>query len=139
MFLVVTLAGALVQVPGVLMDYAKVGQGAAVRDGAATTEARQWTWRAAPLVMNASALVKAVPDNMAYVTGLRPRPAIPPAAVGDRSFSQQFAFSLDLWWLYLFYLGALSRPGIAMVVLSFGAAIVLCARGLARSARALTD
>ena len=137
LFLAVTGAGLIVQMPGVLMDYAKVGQETAIRDGAATTEARQWTWRAAPLLMNAAALVSAVPDNMAYVTGVRPRPAIPPGAAHDRSFSQQFAFSLDLWWLYLFYLGALSRFGIAMVVLVFTAAIVVCARGLERSARTM--
>ena len=39
------------------------------------------------------------------------RIAIPPVSrIGEevqRDFSQQFSFSLDFWWFYLFYLGVM--------------------------------
>lgn len=125
---VVMTVGVIVQVPGVLVDYAKVSQAAAARDGAATTETRQWSWGHAPMVLNTHALMTALPDNVAYVTGARPAPATEAArADDDRSFSQQFAFSLDLWWLYLYYLGALPRAGVAGVLIVFVLAIGWCA------------
>lgn len=59
------------------------------------------------------------------------------AADDDRGFSQQFAFSLDMWWLYLFYLGALPpRP----IVWSIVTAIVVFAAVMGhRPARLLSE
>ena len=35
-----------------------------------------------------------------------PPPLIEPPDGSARDFSAQFAYSLDFWWVYLFYLGA---------------------------------
>ena len=125
-----TSIGILVQLPGVMVDYAKVGQA----NAADRTEAeRQWNWAASPLALNARAMTSAVPDNFGYATGLQPVPRIArPAGATDRTFSQQFAFSLDFWWLYLFYLGLLPRAGVGIAIAAFVVWIVLCARGLGR-------
>ena len=110
------LTGFVIQWPGVLMDYAKVSQSAAAGVDAPTRSARQWEWRESMLVLNARAAWHAVPANIRYVAGLETPPHPPaPADAGDRSFSQQFAFSLDWWWLYLFYMGAISRFVVAIV------------------------
>jgi hypothetical protein len=109
----------------VLVDYAKTGQAAAMQEATIGLDARQWEWTRSPLVVNARALAQALPDNMAYLTGRRPVPSI--ARTGneaDRSFSQQFSFSLDLWWLYLFYLGVFSSVEVALVGVA-GVATVL--------------
>jgi hypothetical protein len=130
---VVLAVGILVQLPGVLIDYAKASQSAAASQGRFTTEARQWEWRASPLVLNARALVHALPENIDYVLGRRPVPAIqPPSGEADRGFSQQFSFSLDLWWLYLFYLHAVPRSVVLVLVLSFAVFVGVCSRRLAR-------
>ena len=102
-FVCVTGLGLCLQLPGVLIDYAKVSQSL---ERPFTTEERQWRWAASPLVLNTHALVRALPENASYLLGERQPPAVRPASdEEDRSFSQQFSFSLDLWWLYLFYLG----------------------------------
>ncbi len=130
---VVLAIGALVQLPGVLVDYAKVSQAAtANRDGFSTLE-RQWSWEAAPLVLNARAAAEAVPANVNYVLG---RAAVPrvnaPASAEDRSFSQQFGFSLDFWWLYLFYMGVLPRAGVFAVAAAGLAWTLVCLARLGR-------
>jgi hypothetical protein len=104
-FVWVTGLGLVLQLPGVLIDYAKVSQSL---ERPFTTEERQWRWAASPLVLNTHALVRALPENATYLLGARQPPAVRPASdEEDRGFSQQFSFSLDLWWLYLFYLGVL--------------------------------
>ena len=133
---VVLGVGIAVQLPGVLMDYAKVSQAAATTRGGFSTVERQWAWEAAPLVLNAQATIEAVPANVLYVTGLAPIPAIDAAAdADDRGFSQQFAFSLDFWWLYLFYMGALSRVGLLTVVAAGLGFITFSGWALVRSRR----
>ena len=129
--LVLALVGGLgfvIQLPGVLIDYAKVSQAVGSMQRPFTTEERQWRWEASPLVLNARALERAWPDNVDYLFGRRPPPAVVVSAgEADRSFSQQFSFSLDVWWLYLYYLHVLSRPAVAMVIAGFAAAIGLVA------------
>jgi hypothetical protein len=133
-FAAVTTIGVLVQVPGVLMDYAKVSQAAAIQNGALSTADRQWAWRASPLVLNAQALVTAVPDNISYVVGRVPPPAVAaPAGDDDRGFSQQFAFSLDFWWLYLFYLGLLPSWALLLLLVAAACWVILCGRHLVRA------
>jgi hypothetical protein len=112
--------GFAIQVPGVCIDYAKVSQSLGAVQQPFTTEDRQWRWEAAPLVLNTRALVHALPDNVDYLLGRRqPPPVAAPVEEADRSFSQQFSFSLDLWWLYLYYLHVFSRSAVAMVVAAF--------------------
>ncbi len=137
-FWAVTGVGFVVQVPGVLLDYAKVSQQAAASGLATSAQVQPWEMTTAPLALNTRALPGAVSDNIAYVLGRRTPPSIAaPAGEQDRSFSQQFAFSLDLWWLYLFYMGVFSRLGLAVVA---GTLVALtCAIGwrLTASIRAL--
>jgi hypothetical protein len=78
-------------------------------------------------------MATAVPENVGYVAGLRPVPRISrPGSDADRDFSQQFAFSLDFWWLYLFYLGLLPRAGVAAAMAAFAVWVALFARGVGR-------
>lgn len=138
-FLVIGLPGFVLQLPGVLADYAKVSQAAATERGGFTTAERQWDWHAAPLVLNTQALATAVPANLSYMTGRRPAPVIgTPAGDADRGFSQQLAFSLDFWWLYLFYLHGLSRTIMWVIVGGFLIGIGFSGRALARAVRMAT-
>jgi len=96
-----------VQLPAVLVDFTKVGYTKEV--GPLTWEQRTWTWRAAELTLNTKASLKAVPTNLGYLARNK-RPVLQEPHGEARDFSEQFAFSLDFWWLYLFYLGAVSAP-----------------------------
>jgi hypothetical protein len=129
---IVTGVGLVVQVPGLLVDYAKVSQAAGESRPAFTIAERQWRWEAASLVMNTRAMMRAVPENVDYVTGRRPVPARQTsAAEGDQSFSQQFRFSLDFWWLYLHYMNVLPRVAVLLLTAMFAAAIVYWGKRLA--------
>ena len=88
----------LVQVPGVLVDFSKVGRTSEV--GNPTLDERRWTWEASGLYLNTRASLAAIPENLKNLaTGNRP--AVKPAQADARDFSDQFAFSLDFWWVYL--------------------------------------
>ena len=127
---IATSLGIVVQLPGVLVDYAKVSQAASAE---MTIRERQWSWEVSPLVLNTRAMATAVPNNVGYVAGLRPIPRIArPGSEDDRGFSQQLAFSLDFWWLYLFYLGLLPRAGVAAAMAAFAVWVALFARGVGR-------
>ena len=105
-----------VQVPGVLVDYSKIQNDYARRTDGYSIAMSRYSWPATPLVLNTKAALTAVPLNLRYVLGAEPVPTV--ALAGDptrRDFSQQFVFSLDFWWLYLFYLGAV--PGALAVLL----------------------
>ena len=102
---VVALLSCVVQVPGVLVDFSKVRVNFA-RDMNVTYETHLHQWSTSPLALNIRASVDAVPRVVRQMIGAEPRPPV----TGDpgrqaRDFSQQFAFSLDFWWVYLFYLG----------------------------------
>jgi hypothetical protein len=132
LFAAVVAVGVILQIPGVMLDYAKVSQSAAYAEGAFSTSERQWNWRASPLVMNTRVLGTRVSENMQYLAGTRPVPAVEaPQSDEDRGFSQQFAFSLDFWWLYLFYFGALSRTAVLVLagLLVTGAIVALAKLG----------
>jgi hypothetical protein len=137
-FLAVTFVGMVIQMPGVLVDYAKVSQELARRHGAVSTSSRQWEWSASPISMNTQQLVTALPDNLSFVFGRRTPPRVSTTGgAGDRSFSQQFGFSLDFWWLYLFYLGAVGRAGLFAIVIVLAGSLWVCSAQLHRAARAL--
>jgi hypothetical protein len=98
-----------VQLPGVLVDYSKVSVAWARLYAAGTVPDRRVTWSASPLLLNTKAAMEAVPRNARYVAGLDAPPRAAAGPAESRDFAQQFAFSLDFWWLYLFYLGAWGR------------------------------
>ena len=106
----------LVQAPGVLVDFSKVGYVPEL--GPLTRDERIWTWRGSGLRLNAGAVAERVPLNLRYLTGAADPPTIQSADARAAQFSDQFAFSLDFWWLYLFYARAISAPtAVAAVVL----------------------
>ena len=121
---------ALVQVPGVLVDFAKVRVAYARQFQAGPYEDRMHTWRACPLALNTRASITAVPATLRQLSGLEPRPLVQDAAGdGSRSFSQQFAFGLDFWWVSLFYLDIIS--GLTSMVIGAALALVTLVAGLA--------
>jgi hypothetical protein len=88
----------LVQIPGVLVDFSTAG----IAAGQPSQYLRRDEWRWSPVWLNARFAATAVPANLRYVTG-RDRPPVSDAG----SLSDRLGFSLNLWWLYLFYLGIL--------------------------------
>ncbi len=120
------VASIVVQLPGVLVDFSKVGASRVI--GARTQAERQWTWDASGLVINTRASLAAVPENAGRLaTG--ERPAVKAGEATTRDFSDQFAFSLDFWWMYLFYLGALpAMAAVACGLLSAGTVAFLAGR-----------
>jgi hypothetical protein len=115
------LVSAIVQLPGVLVDFSKVGS--TPETARRTLQERRWDLSSTALVVNTRASLELVPRNVGYLAGASPRPAVTPAAGFARDFSQQFAFSLDFWWLYLFHLGTVPAP----VALLLGAIPIGCA------------
>ena len=116
----------IVQIPAVLVDFSKVGSARVI--GPRTEAERQWTWEASGLAINTRASRAAIPENgRRLFTG--ERPPVRPGQSSTRDFSDQFAFSLDFWWLYLFYLRAVSAPAAAALGLAgFGAATLFAWR-----------
>ncbi len=115
----IAVLSAIVQVPGVLVDFAKVSVAYSRAGGGYDREARLYTWRESGITLNAIAAASLVPDNLRYVArGTRPAIATAPVADDDRDFAQRFDFSLDFWWLYLYYLGAI--PAVVALTLAAG-------------------
>lgn len=132
--------GLLVQLPGVLVDYSKVGASLAALsmpsdESGVVAETPSRRWAAAPIVLNARALRGGAPANFRYVSGRDVPPYITPADADDRSFSAQFAFSLDLWWMYLYYIEALSRRSVLLIVVLFTSVSAVAAWRLAVNLR----
>ena len=113
-----------VQLPGVLVDFSKVGFTPAV--GHPTWQQRTWTWGASELRLNSEASLTAIPNNLRYLAKSE-RPPLKPPQGEARDFSQQLAFSLDFWWVYLFYLGAVSARVAVVLGAACLAAAVFCA------------
>ncbi len=109
------LVSAIVQLPGVLVDFSKVGS--TPETARRTLQERRWDLSSTALVVNTRASLELVPRNVGYLAGAVERPP-PKAAEGlGREFSHQFADSLDFWWIYLFHVGAVP----AAVALMLGA------------------
>jgi hypothetical protein len=127
----------LIQAPGVVVDFAKAGVAWARQYPAGQLPDRRWVVEASPLVVNARAAFVAVPANLRYLTGTEAPPVTARLGQeGDRDFSQQFAFSLDFWWLYAFYL----RLVPAWLALAIGGTLAAASAALGAAAwrRALT-
>ena len=88
-----------VQVPGVLVDFSTAGIAAGQPPQIVRRD--DWTWT--PIWLNARFAADAVPANVHYLLGTEP---VPPPEPGD-SLTERLSFSLNFWWLYLFYLGVL--------------------------------
>ena len=123
-FAVILISGA-VQIPGVLVDFAKVRVNFA-REGNVIYEARMHEWSASPLALNLGASIEAVPRVARHMLSIEPRPPVTRASDQQaREFSQQFAFSLDFWWVYLYYLGIF--PALVSVAVGFSLGVTaLC-------------
>jgi hypothetical protein len=120
-----------IQVPGVVVDFAKVGVAWARQYPAGQLPDKRWVASASPLVINTRSMFEAVPANARYLTGR----AVPPATSregqeGNRDFSQQFVFSLDFWWLYAFYLRLLP----ATLAIAIGTLLMAMAAALGAAA-----
>jgi hypothetical protein len=117
--LALTLVSVAVQLAGVIVDYAKVSVAHARTYGAPTADDQLFNWRVSPLVLNTRAAAVVVPHNLAWLTGGADRPASVRAAAPDQlqaDFSQQFADTLDFWWMYLFRMGVVSRRAVWVLV-----------------------
>jgi dolichyl-phosphate-mannose-protein mannosyltransferase len=101
------IAGALLQLPGVVVDYSKVSVEWAHTATREEIAARNWRVTSSFFILNLRAAARLVPENIAYLSG---RKAVPPlVATGDEhAFAQQFSYSLDFWWVYLVYLRVLT-------------------------------
>jgi hypothetical protein len=119
------VAGLLVQLPGVLVDFSKVSIAVARRTDQPPVAGD--TWHTSPLALNTRAAADAIPANVRYLFGVEaPPPVRRTAAGGDRDFAQQLGFSLDFWWLYLFYLGAIpAAAAVAAGTVPLAAAAVI--------------
>ena len=123
-----------VQIPGVLVDFSRVSQRWAAMPSHQSQlgPERRLLWSASPLLLNAQETAEAVPRNLHYLAGSETPPAVDATSrdEGRRDFGQQFWFSLDLWWLYLFYLGVYPAwVAVAVGVIQF-LMIAWVARGL---------
>jgi hypothetical protein len=112
-------ASVLVQMPAIAVDFSQAGIAAA--QPAQKLRRDEWQW--SPIWVNLRHAARLVPANVRYVTGQEPPPAPSPDA---RALSDRLSFSLNFWWLYLYYLGML--PGWAaaaavLVPLSIAAAL----------------
>jgi hypothetical protein len=124
------LASVAIQVPAVVVDFAKTGVAWARQYPAGQLPDRRYVFTASPLVVNTRAAITAIPANARYVAGLDTPPRTTrEGQEGNREFSQQFVFSLDFWWMYAFYLRLIPAwlavaigGGLITMAVTFGAA-----------------
>jgi hypothetical protein len=90
-----------VQIPGVLVDFSTAG--IAAEQPPQIVRRDDWAWT--PIWLNARFAAQVVPANLEYLLGAAPVPPPEPGA----SLAERLSFSLNFWWLYLFYLGVLPR------------------------------
>jgi len=111
--------GAVLQLPGVLVDYAKVSTEWARTHSSEEVAGRNWHPSSSAFVLGAAAAARAVPANASYLSGLRRPPSVAATSTADdRDFAQRLSFSLDFWWLYLVYLHAIPRALAILVACS---------------------
>lgn len=121
----------LVQIPGVLVDFSKVGLDYA-RQHDAGLHTRLYGWKGSSLVVDTRAAWSAVPTSLGHLIR-GDRPAVIAAAPADQpdTLSQALSFSLDFWWVYLYFLGALPAPASLLIGVGlFGVAAALGRRAL---------
>jgi hypothetical protein len=114
------LASVLVQIPGVLVDYSQVRM---ERAAAGVTHAQDLRWGSMPLLLNTRATVINARQTAISLMNLEEAPRL----TLDQDLTLALSQSLDLWWVYLVYLGVigpLGAVGVAMM-LSISAAAAL--------------
>jgi hypothetical protein len=91
-----------VQLPAVAVDFTR----AEIAAHQPPQSERLYAWQWSPQAITAQAAATAIPANVGYVTGSRPIPAVIESAgqPATASLGDRLAFSLDFWWLYLYYL-----------------------------------
>ena len=109
-----------VQVPGVLVDYSKVRVERAI---AGETVAQDMRWSGTPLLLNTRAAIANGGHALAYFAWREPAPDLRNSDPADLSMTM--SFSLDLWWLYLAYMGVIGRGAALLIAasLALGSAI----------------
>jgi hypothetical protein len=118
-----------VQIPGVLVDYSKVRE---ARAAEGDTVAQDMRWSGMPLRLNALAVARAIPRTIRHLSGREQPPSV---RADDPALSRALSFSLDLWWLHLFYLGVLGPFTALMIGGMIGVAAVLAIVRALRLAR----
>ena len=89
----------LVQLPPVLVEISH----SRIASGKPARPERLLDWDSSPLVVTSRSAIAAVPANVAYLSGA----ASPPTTrASNAPLSERVGFSLDFWWLYVVYLGA---------------------------------
>lgn len=127
--LAVLVLSSVIQLPGVLVDYSRVSRGH-------VPLADQHRYLAtSALGACTTAALEAVPRNARYLLGMEPPP--PVRRDGGDEFQARLAFSLDLWWAYLFYLGVIPRWLALSIPLVGAAALALALTRLRRAVGAL--
>jgi hypothetical protein len=106
-----------VQIPGIAVDFTKA---LPALDVTHPLLERRWNWHYAGLVLNTRALVRFGPENVRYLAGAATPPAVRPPEGHTAGFSDQFGYSLDFWWLYLFYLHRVSALAALALAASLG-------------------
>jgi len=129
----VIVLSAIVQLPGVLVDYGRVSQSWAQTASPHDLENRRYRWAASPLVLDTNAAIGALRQTVAHQSGRQVPPELELVAAADRrDFSQQFAFSVDFWWLHLFYFGVVPP------VVAWGTGLILVTASIIVAGRAWT-
>ena len=120
-FVSVAIISVLVQLPGVLVDYSKVRM---ARAAAGETVAQDQRWSGTPLLLNARATIQNGRRAIAFLAGGEAPARV---AIDDAGLSAALSHSLDLWWLYLAYVGLIGRATAMLIagVLAAGAAFAL--------------
>lgn len=125
----VVALSAVVQLPGVLVDYSRVSQAWAETARPSDLQNRRYVWSVSPLVLNSRAAAVAVPGTVKHLAGREPLPPMQLTAGADRrDFSQQFAYVVDFWWVHLFYFRVLPSwlavlTGIGLIGGAIGVAV----------------
>ena len=124
-WLAVAALSVAIQLPAVAVNFVTVRGLARVP----TPNQAPFSWASAPVVLNSQAMGGAIVANAMALTGGSPTAtgnfSTAPLPAGSE-LSSKLSFSLDFWWLYLFYLGKLSAPAamaVPLVLLALSAVI----------------
>jgi hypothetical protein len=131
--IVAAVTSIIVQLPGVVVDYAKVQEADSHRHPGAGVRARAYSWNASPLVLNENAALELVPRNVQF---LRAGNRLPASTDGGASL-KELDTSLDFWWLYLHWLRILPSRLVGVLVALLLGLTIASGWFFSRSVRAL--
>jgi hypothetical protein len=107
----IVAAGVLVQMPAVAVDFSRAG----IHAGQPPADEREYSWKWAALPVTSREAARLVPDNIRFIA----RGQAPAIDRNAATLQQKVDFSLDLWWLYLYYLGVLHRGQAVLIAMAF--------------------